>query len=677
MTLKSALYALCVGAILAFAANANAQTWKELQTSTDEAALIQAIEKPGDSPEDIHNKNVACKRLAVYGTPKAIPALVAMLSNDKLNFNARFALEAMPFEEVDAALLDAATKLDGMNLVGVVDTIGVRGKAGSVDTIKKILAESKDQRVKKAAFIALAAIGSPDAEAALVEAAQGDLTGYEFETKRGLGDATLALAQKYENAGKLAEASKLYKIVLNADYPKFERESGLYRSLLCDGAESAAKVVELIQGDDASACDIALKSLRAFAPKDCDAVVAKLLDAFDSLPVEKQVLVVRSFAQLKGEASRPAVAAKLAAIAKESDSVALQVAAAKTAKESVKTHKLPVAFSNDALKKSQDLRDAYAAYLTAEFKAEAPKFDPNAIVSDAGDEITLMNLKWIKDARVKAAGAKLVEIAETKTGAVRDAALDALSEIVELDDLDLLVQALNGETNDQKVDWLLRAACTRMPREECAAKVAELFEKADLDGKNKILPLLKQVGGSVALNAVANACNGPAIDKATQILGEWNTPEDAEQVAAICLAIAKQSTDAKYHSRGIRGYIRVARQFELPVDKKIEMCKIAFNTAQRAEDKKLIFEVFRRNIVAENVAAALEYADDPNFREDACASALFVAEKIRVSQPAWNWNEASGDAAKDAAAKILVDGMKKVADISKDADVKERAKKLL
>ena len=46
-------------------------------------------------------------------------------------------------------------------------------------------------------------------------------------------------------------------------------------------------------------------------------------------------------------------------------------------------------------------------------------------------------------------------------------------------------------------------------------------------------------------------------DKATQILGEWNTPEDAEHVAAICLVIAQQSPDMKYHSRGVRGYIRI------------------------------------------------------------------------------------------------------------------------
>src|SRR5690554_1042916 len=117
--------ALLTGAVLALAANvASAQSWQELQTSTDEAALIEAITDVGDTPEDIHNTNVACKRLAIYGTEKSIPALVAMLPNEKLNFNARFALEAMPFDAVDEALLKAAKELEGTCLVGVINTIG-------------------------------------------------------------------------------------------------------------------------------------------------------------------------------------------------------------------------------------------------------------------------------------------------------------------------------------------------------------------------------------------------------------------------------------------------------------------------------------------------------------------------------------------------------------------------
>ncbi|MBR5244032.1 MAG: hypothetical protein IKW13_07345, partial [Thermoguttaceae bacterium] len=170
---------------------------------------------------------------------------------------------------------------------------------------------------------------------------------------------------------------------------------------------------------------------------------------------------------------------------------------------------------------------------------------------------------------------------------------------------------------------------------------------------------------------------GPTVDKATQILGEWNTPSDAEGVADVCLKIAQQARDAKYHSRGIRGYVRIPRQFDMPVARKIEMCKIAFETARRAEDKALIFEVFKRNIVAENVVAALEYAKYAEYKEVACETAVFVAEKIRVSQPEWKWDAQTDDAAKAKAGKDLIDSMKRVVDTTSNADLKARAQKLL
>ena len=105
MRKKFALAFLTCVAVAFLSTAAFAQvSWSDVQTSTDEALLMKAIDQPGDSPEAIHNVNVACKRLAVYGTPKSIPALVALLPVEKQNFNARFALEAMPFDEVDAAL---------------------------------------------------------------------------------------------------------------------------------------------------------------------------------------------------------------------------------------------------------------------------------------------------------------------------------------------------------------------------------------------------------------------------------------------------------------------------------------------------------------------------------------------------------------------------------------------
>ena len=678
---NKAFFALLTCAFVALAASvANAQSWQELQTSTDEAALIQAITNIGDAPEDIHNGNVACKRLAVYGTDAAIPALVALLPNEKQNFNARFALEAMPSEAVDAALLKAAKELKGACLVGVIDTIGVRGKADSFATLKEIADANDDPAVQKAIYAACGMIASPEAEAFLVEESKKDLGAMEYYARKALGDAILDIADDYEKAGQLDKAAALDDVVAAAAFPKYEKEAGIYRSLINKGADSAAKVVELLQGDDGPVSDVALKSIREFDAAASAKVVAALVENFDKFDAVRKVRVVRAFENLKADDAKAVAFPKLTSLA-NADDVALRAAVAKTLVSYAGSLENAAFTRVDGKECNDALRNAKIALGVALAKAKPALFEnmqASALLDDMDETDALVQLKIIELARIKSAGPALVKIANERQGALRDAALSALSEIVELDDLQLLVDALNGETDDAKVDWILRAACTRLPREECAAKVADLFAKSDLEQQLKILPLLKQIGGKTALDAVAAACNkADTIDKATQILGEWNTPEDAQAVAAICLAIAQQSNDAKYHSRGIRGYVRVARQFELPLATKIEMCKTAFNTARRPEDKALIFEVFKRLNVAENVAAALEYTQYPEYKDAACEAAVVVAEKIRTSQPDWKWNEKSGDEAKDASAKILVDGMKKVVETTDNADLKARAQKLL
>ena len=661
-----------------------AQDVATLQTTSDEALLLQAIDGAGSEPADIHRVNIAVKRLAVVGSEASIPKLVALLANEKQSFNARFALEALPFDAADAALAEAAGKLDGACLVGVIDSIGVRGKAESVALLTKLYAEKDDVAVKKAVVAALGAIASDEAAGFLVSEAKKDLNGADPLFLRGLGDAILDAAEAREKAGNLVGAAALYDAATTAGLPNFVREAGTYRALICRGAESAAKIVELIKGDDQQIVDAALKTVREFKDADAPKVVETLLAAFDSFPEAKQILVLRAIGDRKDDASKKLVLPKAVALAKDG-SVALKTAAAK-ALINVGTIDTVAAFDPFEAEDFDDkeLGDAIVALGVAlddeKFAAAVDKF----VVEDLEKTIELSEasalgmLKIVELRRVEKAGPALVKIASTKKGAVRDAALAALSEIVSLDNLDLLVAALDGETDDAKVDWLLRAACTRMPREECAAKVADLFAKeTNVDAKNKMLPLLKQIGGPTALAAVAAACNGPTVDKATQILGEWNTPSDAEAVADVCLKIAQQARDAKYHSRGIRGYVRIPRQFDMPVARKIEMCKIAFETARRAEDKALIFEVFKRNIVADNVVAALEYAKHDEFKEAACEAAVVVAEKIRVSQPEWKWDAKTDDAAKAKAGKDLIDGMKRVVDTTSNADLKARAQKLL
>ncbi|MGN1065158.1 MAG: hypothetical protein ACI4QC_07075, partial [Thermoguttaceae bacterium] len=478
----TSLLALAVAALFA-AATAYAQDLQALITTDDEAVLIETIQKPGDAPQDILVKNVACKRLAVIGTENAIPALVAMLPNEKLNFNARFALEAMPFESVDAALAKAAKELTGSQLVGVIDTIGVRAKADSVALLAEIGAKYADDiLVTKAVYAAMGKIATPEAAAYLADAAKKDFSGADILVKRGLGDAILDVAEDHEKAGDAIGAAELYALLAAPAFPSFIQDAGLYRGIMCaEPAAAADKIVATLKGENASQADVALKTVRELNDASGVAATKALVAAFDQFPEAMQIRVARAIGDRKDDASRQVAFEQLAKIAADG-SVALKIAAAQAfAKNGLNEVK---AFEILAKKANFDDADLSAAIVAMAAAFDADDFDASwkalcekdfesALAQSDAAALAFMKIAELR--RTAEATPTLVKIAETKEGALRDGALNALSEIVTLDNLDMLVQALNGETDDAKVDWLLRAACTRLPREDCAAKVAELF----------------------------------------------------------------------------------------------------------------------------------------------------------------------------------------------------------
>ncbi|MDO4587918.1 MAG: hypothetical protein Q4C95_11575 [Planctomycetia bacterium] len=677
-------YSLFIMIAVLFAATSlfavDQQKSQSIQTSTDEAFLIQTIQEGGDSPDDIFYKTLAGKRLAVIGTDAAIPALVAMLPNEKLNFSARYALEAMPGEAVNAALHKAATELTGITGAGVIDSIGVRADATAILTLKSLLEKNPDPLVKKAIFATLGFIANEEAADILLAESKKEADS-NFVVWTGLADAMLGCAQILEKAGNIAKATELYDAVVIPSFPVFAQKAGAYHGLLIRKADAAQMVVEKLSSEKYCCFSGAIKAIREFDEADAPAIINAILASdISKLSEDRQVLLIRALGDRKDETSKKLVFEKLLEVYETETSFPIVLAATKSFKNlgTVDVDRFIQAAGGYEDKCPEEnfseYLDVFVQSVAALPKAEFEKTCDFSVYELGGQEIQELNAnnqaiklfcaltKMVELHRVASAAPALVKIAEADgiNPQVRDAALSALSEIVTLDNLNLLVEALNGETDDAKVDWILRAACTRLPREDCAAAVVEMYNAADLEEKAKLSTLLKQIGGPTALNRIVEACWNPeTVENATKILGEWNTPDDILAVADACLKLAKESKENKYRVRGIRSYIRVPRQFNLPVDQKIAMSKIAFETAVRPEDKILIFEVFKRIIEVASVNAALSYADQPEFNDAACDAAIVVAEKIQGTSPELQ-----------AAMKTLIEKTQK-------QEIKDRAQKVL
>jgi hypothetical protein len=185
-------------------------------------------------------------------------------------------------------------------------------------------------------------------------------------------------------------------------------------------------------------------------------------------------------------------------------------------------------------------------------------------------------------------------------------------------------------------------------REACAAKLAVAIEQApSLDTKLSLLEIVGAVGGKNALGSVAAAAANKEEklqDAGTKLLGAWTT----DDAAPVLLDLAKGKTGEKYQTRALRGYIRIARQFVLPEQQRMEMVQKAFEAANQPAEKKLVLDVLKRYPSKENLDLAMKAMAIPELKQDASAATLVIAQKLG----------AKGIDVKDAIAKAGFDKVK-------------------
>ena len=178
--------------------------------SADEASAL-AVLKSADS--DLHAKAMACDELGRVGTAKAVPALAALLADEKLDDYARDGLERIPDPAAGKALLEALKTAKGNQRIGLIMTLGDRREATAVPLLAKIA--SKDNKTSAAALKSLAQIANKDASKAILTVlAEGSA-----EAKKSAAHAALLAAQRMEKAGQKEAAKKLRDAAAAAGVP--------------------------------------------------------------------------------------------------------------------------------------------------------------------------------------------------------------------------------------------------------------------------------------------------------------------------------------------------------------------------------------------------------------------------------------------------------------------------
>ncbi len=573
--------------------------------------LVEILKDPGAS---LFDKAKACQRLAVVGTKDATAALAALLPDEKLNLYARFGLEGIPDPAVEDALRAATANLQGRQLVGVIDSIGQRKDAKAVGLLKGFLS-NPDAPVASAAAGALGRIGTVEAAAVLKEWVAKDTP-----VRNCLADGCLACAESLAAAGKPDEALALYLAVRASGAPKYVKIAAIDGQVRIAGSGAANLILENLRSPDKDFFNLGLALARRTSGAEVTAAVAGELE---KLPGDRQALLLLALGERKEPAPMPVILA-----ATKSPSAAVREAAV------------------CVLAKHGDASAAGILLDAALGEGEVAAAAKEGLKNLAGPSVDAAVASTLAgaDAKAKAVllelvGARRILAAEPAVRAalgdgnepVRIAALAAMAQLVELKDLGLLTTralAGAGPAETATAQQALQTAALRMSDPDgCAAQIAKCLEGTSGANRTFLMELLGKISGAKALETiVAGAKSGDAAikDEATRVLGNWVNADAAPAL----LAIAKDDPDAKYQIRALRGYIRIARQLQLPTEKRLEMFRIAMEVAKRNDEKQLALDVLTRIPSVETLEIAVAYLDKPGLKNAAAQAAVKIAPKL-------------------------------------------------
>ena len=154
-------------------------------------------------------KDTVCRALKTIGTSNSVPALAKLLHDEQLSHMARHALQTMDAPEAAKALVAALDKTPKKIRIGILSSLGARGKDVPVAPLAKALAD-KDAEVSTAGALALGALGSADAVKALGSAKINDTN------RIAVCDAMLQCAENMLAHGKKSEAKSIYSKILKS-----------------------------------------------------------------------------------------------------------------------------------------------------------------------------------------------------------------------------------------------------------------------------------------------------------------------------------------------------------------------------------------------------------------------------------------------------------------------------
>ena len=575
MIVKKQYFSWCVILIIVALSAASIAPAADVKES-DLIALLQS-----DAPKA--EKAITCKKLVIYGTEQAIPALAPLLADKELASWARTALEAIPGSASDAALRKALDKLEGRLLIGTINSIGVRRDTRSVDALARKLNDA-DAGVASAAAVALGHNGGDQVARALTQS----LTDAKVDVRSAVAEGCILCAEWFLEHDKTTEAVKLYDTIRQADVPGQRHLEAIRGAILARKSAGMPLLLEQLESQDKERLGIGLRTARELPGRDVTEALATELPRLSS---DRRPLLLLAIADRKDSAVLPTVLK-----AAQSSQKNLRITAINILIRLGDVSCVPVLLEA-ATEGDADLEKA-AMETLVRLPGKDVDADLLARLPQAKGKQQKVLIELAGQRQISKALSAVASSLHDSNAGIRGAAIQTIGIIGQDPQAAELVKLLQETGNSKEradLEKALLAICGRSGV-RCLPHLRPLMQSRDNELHMIKLHASAIIGGTDALATVKSAIKSaatPVQDEAVRILSTWpnNWPDD-DEAGHDLLLLATTAEKMSHQVLGLRGYLQYIRgNKKLGNEQKVAKIKEVWPHIKRNEEKRQAISV--------------------------------------------------------------------------------------
>lgn len=563
-------------------------------------------------------KMEACRALRLIGSAASVPVLEAMLADPGTTDMARYALEYIPGEEADRALLAALDRTGGDVRRGIVASLGARGTGAAVGPLAK-LAGGKDPALALDATRALGGIGTAEAAAAL----STNLGRSKGALAAEAASSLLLCADRALQAGQLEAATGMYEKVFAARTPTTIRQAAFKGRIAAAGERGKDIILKALAGKDVALYMPAIAMVPAFveAPG-----LGPVIESMAKLPIDAKIQLVAVLGGYRGDAARAAV---LEAVQSPPPPVRMEALRSLEKVGDASVVGVLAARAAAAAGEEQSLAREVLSRLAG---PDVDRAVIERLAAEKDDAVRAEIIRAVGTRRISAARPVLMEAVQSGSPVVRARAASALKDIAsptDLPDLLALLLEMEDEAGREEMQNTVAAVAMKIPRPAVRANSVKAQFAGEKEAKKKVdlLRVLGKIGedGSLALIRGSFSDSDPSVvDAAVRTLVDWPTATARDDV----YEIARTSPVLNHKVLALRAYVRMIglEPYRAPDGATADLLK-ALAFATRPEEKKLILAVLARFPCVTSLKTAESLLADPTV----AAEAKLAADRIRQS----------------------------------------------